>query len=448
MKVLKRFSSPVAHYYLGLSIISIFLSARSSALLGAEPRRSPRSSSLALARRSINETESPHATTQTQAHPILLTSSPDSRDACQPRTLSPSLWSRLNLDEYLLQYPGGQETSLELCSPVHGKDWYILVAAQEWNSYMNVVYQAVGFAMTMMQGIIPSMIKDLFPDKHDDWAIAKAYLTFFSSCAKVHPTEGHLSSTKWWMQLVQGQIGLAAGEANIMDYAVIPDPVNQHDKWTYFIYELSKTQDLIQSKLTQNSEEIISSGISTEQGIYGVLKDGGFLIDHVHCQSLVNLAASQQSEMKLSIQLNLLAAIWEKQKYFILRGSDPCDGDGENGASSGKNQLSYCNPDNIMMKIVQLKTRNKITSEIHNGHLVLENYNFTAQFLTERAWRCQSNTKQFEPEVWNSSKPIKIDSECSFNLAVCDLTSPETRELRKKGKSIAEICRNHLGLPI
>jgi hypothetical protein len=65
--------------------------------------------------------------------------------------------------------------------------------------------------------------------------------------------------------------------------------------------------------LTQNSEEIISSGISTEQGIYGVLKDGAFLIDHVHCQSLVNLAAGQQSEMKLSIQLNLLAAIWEKQ---------------------------------------------------------------------------------------------------------------------------------------
>lgn len=40
----------------------------------------------------------------------------------------------------------------QLCSPVQGKDWYILVAAQEWNSYMNVVYQAVGFAMTMMQG--------------------------------------------------------------------------------------------------------------------------------------------------------------------------------------------------------------------------------------------------------------------------------------------------------
>jgi hypothetical protein len=35
---------------------------------------------------------------------------------------------------------------------VKGKAWYVLVAAQEWNSYMNVVYEAVGFAMTMMQG--------------------------------------------------------------------------------------------------------------------------------------------------------------------------------------------------------------------------------------------------------------------------------------------------------
>jgi hypothetical protein len=37
------------------------------------------------------------------------------------------------------------------------------------------------------------------------------------------------------MQLVQGQIGLTAGEANIMDYAVIPDPVNQHDKVGFYL---------------------------------------------------------------------------------------------------------------------------------------------------------------------------------------------------------------------
>ncbi|PLW42794.1 hypothetical protein PCANC_07980 [Puccinia coronata f. sp. avenae] len=421
MKPFTPFSSPVGLYWV-YGLVSIFLSAGNDVLL--DETRAGESKQLRSASRENY-----------------------SEDGCQLRTLSPALWSKLKLNEYLLQYPGGQETSLEelaiktgllnfdcginklcyagqLCSPVKGKAWYVLVAAQEWNSYMNVVYEAVGFAMTMMQGIIPSMIKDFFPDKHDDWAIAKAYLTFLSACAKVHPTEGHISNTKWWMQLVQGQIGLSAGEANIMDYAVIPDPVNQHDKWTYFIYQLSKNQDLIQSNLARNSENIISSGISTDEGIYGVLKDGGYLIDHVHSQSLINLAAGQQSEMKLSIQLNLLAAIWEKQRFFILRGSEPCNGDGVNGALSGKNQLSYCDTNNIMMKIVQLKSKNTIASEIYNGHLVFEKYNFTAGFLTERAWRCQSKTKQFQPEVWNSSKPILIDSECSFNLAVCDLTTP------------------------
>ncbi|KAI7958601.1 hypothetical protein MJO29_006818 [Puccinia striiformis f. sp. tritici] len=473
MKAFQAYASTTPCYW---GLFSIFIYVSNVALLHESVQvgasRIVRSSSPVLARRSVNETELTGVTTQTLAHPILSTNSRDNnviREDCRARTLSPALWSKLNLDAYLRDYPGGQETSLEelavrsrllnfdcgidkmcyagqvnpsfLSTQLKGKGWYVLVAAQEWNSYMNVVYQAVGFAMTMMQGKNYNYdIKDFFPDKHDDWAIAKAYLTFLSSCAKVHPTEGHISDTKWWMQLVQGQIGLSAGEANIMDYAVIPDPVNQHDKWTYFIYQLSKSQDLIQSKLTQNSEEIISAGISTEQGIYGVLKDGGFLIDHVHSQSRVNLAASQQSEMKLSIQLNLLAAIWEKQ--------DPCDGDGTNGASSEKNQLSYCGPDNIMMKIVQLKTKNKIASDIYNGHLVSDKYNFTAQFLTERAWKCQAKTNQFEPEVWNSTKPIKINSECNFNLPVCDLTAPDTRELRKNGKSIAHVCRNYLGLPI
>ncbi|MBW0472740.1 hypothetical protein O181_012455 [Austropuccinia psidii MF-1] len=277
-------------------------------------------------------------------HPKKLLSSRKNKhlkDPCLHRRLKPQLWEELNLDQYLLDYPGGQYISLEqlainsrllnfdcgieklcyagqLCSPVKGKDWYILVAAQEWNSYMNILYQAVGFSMTMMQGIIPSMIKDFFPDEHDDWAIAKAYLTFTSNCAKVHPTEGHKSYTKWLMQLVQGQIGLAAGEANIMDYAIVPDPVNQHDKWTFFISQLSQNQDMIQTKLAKISEDIISSGISTQDGVYGILKDGKFLVDHLNSKSLINLASKAQSEMKLSIELNLLAAIWKKQAYNEL----------------------------------------------------------------------------------------------------------------------------------
>ncbi|KAG0139254.1 hypothetical protein CROQUDRAFT_726637 [Cronartium quercuum f. sp. fusiforme G11] len=393
------------------------------------------------------------------------------QDPCKPRTICPSLWSELNLNQYLLNYPGGDQISLEqlavnskllnfdcgidkmcyagqLCSPVRGKDWYVLVAAQEWNSFMNIMYQAIGFSMTMMQGVIPSMIADFFPDENDDWAIAKAYLTFFSNLAKVHPTEGHISNTKWWMQLIQGQIGLSAGEANVMDYSIVPDPKNQHDKWTYFIYQLSKNQDLIQNQLTKSSEEIISAGISTENGILGTLKDGQFLIDHVHYRKFINFAANEQNQMKLSIELHLLSGIWEKQKYFITRGSHACDKSGPNGAFDGENELSYCGPDNIMMNIVKVGEGDKLINKVYNGKLVLDKYNFTSQFLIERAWNCQKQSNEFEFDVWNSSTPIKIDSECSFNLPVCDLTRPDLHELGRHPNKVVEICREKCGLPL
>jgi hypothetical protein len=44
----------------------------------------------------------------------------------------------------------------QLCHPVRGKEWYILVAAQEWNTFMNAAYQSIGWAMTMMQGEGPA----------------------------------------------------------------------------------------------------------------------------------------------------------------------------------------------------------------------------------------------------------------------------------------------------
>ncbi|CAH7686049.1 hypothetical protein BY996DRAFT_4579065 [Phakopsora pachyrhizi] len=445
------------------SAVSIFLTAYITCVVFLDAQATKFNSTLSVF-------HSPSISNQSDLSQSYDSGSPSNDFICQSRNLSPSLWNKLDLNRYLLNYPGGQDISLEqlaidskllnfdcgiskmcyagqLCSPVVGKNWYILVAAQEWNSYINIMYESIGFAMTMMQGIIPSMIKDLFPDEKDDWAIAKAYLTFASSLAKVHPTEGHTSFTKWWMQLVQGQVGLAAGESNIMDYAVVPDPVNQHDKWSYFIFQLSKNQDRIQGELTKSSEEIVSSGISTESGIYGVLKDGIFLIDHVHPSRFVNFSTKEQLEMKTSIELHLLAAIWTKQKYFIVRGSDPCEYSGPNGAFGGRDELSYCGPDNIMMSIVKVKRKNKLSRKVYNGDMVFEKYNFTTDFLIERAWNCQNQLKKFGFDVWNSSSSIEVVTKCSFNLPVCDLTSPGIRRLRKK-KSIVQICRQITGLTL
>lgn len=122
------------------------------------------------------------------------------------------------------------------------------------------------------------------------------------------------------------------------------------------------------------------------------------------------------------------------------------------------------------MNIVRVGASDHLINHVHNGKLVLEKYNFTTGFLTERAWKCQKQSHEFEFDVWNSfvnqisfslnhglvtridgffvlvfgfyfishhffffsrSAPIRMDAECSFNLPVCDLTQPGTQRFKR-----------------
>ncbi|KNE89523.1 hypothetical protein, variant [Puccinia striiformis f. sp. tritici PST-78] len=295
-------------------------------------------------------------------------------------------------------------------------------------------------------------VHDFYPDLPDTWSIIKAILTFASALAKVIPTEGLLTYPKWLYQLVQGEFGLFAGVSNLMDDIIMKNPVNQHDKWTAFSYALSKSQDRAQMAIANFSQSVIEAGISTENGIYGVIKDGNFLMESSKThkknhEKLDNVAGNKESEMKISVQLHLLAAIWEQQNYFITRGSDPCTGAGPNGAWGGDKMLSYCGPDNVMMNIIQAKGKHAV-NHVHNAKLVTEKYNFSVKFLTEAAWNCQKQSGKFEFDVWNSTDPIRFDDKCSFNLPVCDLTRPDIRAYRDSGAGTVAACRIIGGLPI
>lgn len=393
---------------------------------------------------------------------------------CMSRPLSPKLWMDMDMDEFLRNYRNGDKINLplanqanltnfdcgieklcyadQLCHPVKGKEWYILVAAQEWNTFMNAAYQSIGWAMTMMQGVAPSLVHDFYPDLPDIWSIIKAILTFASALAKVIPTEGLLTWPKWWYQLAQGEFGLFAGISNLMDDIFMKNPVNQHDKWTTFSYALSISQDRAQMSIAKLSQATIEAGISSENGMYGVLKDGNFLMEYSSKFrkkriKLDNIAGDKESEMKLAVQLHLLAAIWTEQNYFITRGSDPCTQSGPNGAWAGDKVLSYCGPDNVMMNIIRAKGDHAV-NKVHNARLVSEKYNFGVQFLTESAWRCQEQSGKFGFDVWNATDPVTFDDLCSFNLPVCDLTQAAIRAYRDSGQGTVRACRIIGGLPI
>ncbi|POW03999.1 hypothetical protein PSTT_10711, partial [Puccinia striiformis] len=409
---------------------------------------------------------SPHGTPpgipQKETDSILL-------DECMSRPLSPRLWTEMGMNEFLRDYRNGENLNLlqlanqanltnfdcgieklcyadQLCQPVRGKEWYILVAAQEWNTFMNAAYQSIGWAMTMMQGsrFLPRLTRYLV-NHQSNFDLRVCF-------GQSHTHRGLLTYPKWLYQLIQGEFGLFAGVSNLMDDIIMKNPVNQHDKWTAFSYALSKSQDQAQMAIANLSQSVIEAGISTENGMYGVLKDGNFLMrssktHKKNHEKLDNVAGNKESEMKVSVQLHLLAAIWEQQNYFITRGSDPCTGAGPDGAWGGDKVLSYCGPDNVMMNIIQAKGKHAV-NHVHNAKLVTEKYNFSVKFLTEAAWNCQKQSGKFEFDVWNSTDPIKFDDQCSFNLPVCDLTRPDIREYRDSGAGTVAACRIIGGLPI
>ncbi|CAH7671145.1 hypothetical protein BY996DRAFT_4579058 [Phakopsora pachyrhizi] len=413
-----------------------------------------------------------HPKTKASPKPQYLTDSA-LLDDCMSRPLSPKLWNELGMNEFLKNYPNGKVLTLpqlanrvnltnydcgiqkpcyaeQICRPVRGKEWYILVAAQEWNSFMNTIYRAIGWAMTMIQGVGPSLVQDFYPDCPNVWAITKAILTLLTAVSKVYPTEGLATGPKWLYQLIQGEFGMFTGVANLLDDVLTKHPINQHDKWTRFSYALSKYQEMAQISVADLTIKNIESGISTEEGMYGVLKDGYFLMDHSTPRKKFefNIAGDKQEDLKIAVQLHLLSSIWKEQKYFITRGSDPCTYSGANGAWPGKKVLSYCGADNVMMNIIQAKG-NHALNKVHNAWLVEERYNFTAGFLTQAALNCQKQkVNKFSLDDGKGFSPKSFYDYCSFDLPVCDLTQADIRDYRDSGAGTVLACRTIGGLKI
>ncbi|MBW0461132.1 hypothetical protein O181_000847 [Austropuccinia psidii MF-1] len=271
------------------------------------------------------------------------------RKDCSKQPLTRELWKRLDLNEYMSDYPGGKTLNLQayadglnvtnficgigqpcnagqLCSSAMAPGWYILVASQNWNLLLNMIYTSVGFG--------------------------------------------------------------------------------------------------------------------TPAGMYGVLKDGVFLQ-----QSMEKTQFNLQSKFSQVIKLKLLAAILRAQNVFITRGSDPCKHGGTNGAFSGKNVLSYCGKDKVMMNIVKAKG-SKTHMKIFGASTIEGKYGFSTEFLTESAWKCQTKYGKYQYDPYEKSPlPSDINADCLFNLPVCDCTRKDIEKRRADGIRTVTACLQG-GVPI
>ncbi|CAH7669944.1 hypothetical protein PPACK8108_LOCUS4611 [Phakopsora pachyrhizi] len=390
---------------------------------------------------------------------------------CPDLPISPQTWKSLNLDDYLKQYPGGVNISLQeyafahhaqnficgvgegcnagqLCNPITAPDWYVLYASQEWNAMQNAIYTAVGFAVSMVQATAAAMVTDFYPPEHK--SVLYKLNDLFVMLSAVAFTVAVLSLLLDWpvAVFVGAAIGgsLAAGTSAVLtgvnlanSWNIKPDGFT---KWSNYAYYLSQWQSKVQDELANNAASVISAGISSTAGISEALKGGNFLTD-----VQIRPTSEIEDEIKYTMSARILVDIIRNQGGYVTYGSDPCDGKGPNGAWDGEDVISFCK-NGTMMNIVRAKG-NKTKKKWYNARLIASKYGLTAEYLTTQSVECQKKYKTFGYDPYrNGSLPKSASEECIVNLPVCDCTSPEIKRARKKGHTTTVACREVGKLPI
>ncbi|KAA1086820.1 hypothetical protein PGT21_012755 [Puccinia graminis f. sp. tritici] len=384
-------------------------------------------------------------------------------DPCYKTPLKPTLWYQLGMNNYLDSYPGGDKIALQeyasnvgatdfsvgigehphpgqLCEAVKGRDWYALVAVQNWNSFVNSLYDAAGYAFGVMSGIIPEMLIDFEKDPTRVYQTAAAYVGLVTTWVSSFPgcmfsTWAPIASAMFtsvgeiaWISFV-GVMYVSTSFAYINSVIFVGTGEDRFTRGGNIATMMAQAQRAVQSTISNITQNVVNSPVNHLQGLAGINRDGSFLNEIPS-----DFQNKLQKELELSLKLKSLAKFWRLQNAFVVRGSDPCIYSGINGAFDDPDKISYCGEDDVMMNIGRAERNGTgYDPTIYHASLVESKYNYSAQFLTSSAWQCQLKYGVFEYDscsLHNSTitqerlKDFAHAGECYFNIPVCDLTRP------------------------
>ncbi|KNZ56369.1 hypothetical protein VP01_241g7 [Puccinia sorghi] len=367
-------------------------------------------------------------------------------DPCAILPIEPATWNRLNLDHYLATYPDGQKYTLTdyalsvgvqnwPCNPIPGPQWEVLYAVQNWNLVQNTLYNAIGLAVSMTQAKRSPLWK-----WNDIFSIAGGIAALIVSVIMVYP--GTLLAIGIWYS-INAIIATGEGAVGIMlldkDKKDEPDPFQ---RWSEFSWYLGKWQSLAQGTLSNRTTDVINAGISTPEGISGVLKNGTYF-RRIEARQFQQV----ESEIKFTATARILNAILRDYGGFVTVG-EGCEDKGPNGAWSNPDSISYCYPNKTMMNVIRHNKHGHSVNTWYHGSAINSSYGFTAEYLTTQSYNCQMKYGKPDYNPYNDTAiPTDRNADCVINLPVCDTRIPAVRKAIKKHGTY-KACRDVAKLPI
>ncbi|CAH7676285.1 hypothetical protein BY996DRAFT_4604547 [Phakopsora pachyrhizi] len=389
----------------------------------------------------------------------------DSRCAVEPFTVE--TWKKLKIDDYLLNYPGGKTLTLtqyasdlkmsnfvcgigarcnagQLCYPLTGKDYYILYAVQQWNAQSNIFYMASSYAMALVQGAMSSLTATLNPaidisgaiHTKDDFSVQGAFGQVTGSLVIVVLASCGVLSGPWGMFFDAIGFLISSGQDLASYFMKVPKQGQDgFTLWTTVTSLMSEYEDRFHQLLSDRAKQVINSGISTDKGIYGALKNGAFIAPY----SVKPIPDVEEDVRTVALALSL----------NVLLLSMECKEPGPFGARAGPDVLSWCDRPGGTMWDIFIAKGDDGKKEIKNAKEIFEQYAISTKDIVEVSYDCQKK-HGFNFNMLGSGKfPKKYTDSCVFSLPVCDTRLKDiSAHYFSKGAKSAKVCRTIGKLPI
>ncbi|KAL5876649.1 hypothetical protein ACKVWC_005815 [Pyricularia oryzae] len=392
----------------------------------------------------------PKATTPAKAAPAAPAAKPEDLTAgCASDPLSPDTWTKLKINDVLTaaaaKVTGTSNTVQELagtfgapnffcgldsfcnagqpCTPVELPDWYILVAAQNWNSYMNSLNTAITFASSILSLQLPAISNDFITQPRDDVTPLNNILTMFATILGSIPVTGDIKTV------------VTGGTQAVRFIAGMTKPPAQPDKFLSWSGIASSLGDVVKAYQASVSKALTATLnaplLDKDAGLATILADGEFLGAR---QNVTEQDVSGRVLDALTVYAVGLALT--SQRVFVSRtiGLDSCDEDAAGAA------VSACTgPDDngfLTQNLILRADGDKALPATDIVDKLANKYGIDKQqFLLDVAKCFDDNGKVqlFNPFV-DTAIPVDKKTPCLFNLPVCDMGPGG-------GQGIVDFCR-------
>ncbi|KAG0144489.1 hypothetical protein CROQUDRAFT_64990, partial [Cronartium quercuum f. sp. fusiforme G11] len=371
---------------------------------------------------------------------------------CDVESINPNVWNRHHISEFLQTYPGGQTKNVtdlaqenrifnwdckigepcdagQICSPIPGPIWQIFVSLQNWINLQSAIMKGVTFASNMLQTISSGLAIDLHEDD------TRKYKTLFKIEDMLTLAVGIsavvCAAVMWVAPGGQGvALGVTSGAAALISTAqsgvtiaaqqALKDMKSSaFTRWAAYSEGIGDWEQKTHQLISNQTNLFLSSGISTEQGLYGAFKDGNYFLD-----VQPNSTAQIEKVMSEVVTARLISNILISKKAFVTVHSDECENDGPNGAFKIEDGwLSYCDKKHgTMMNIVAVKEHDHddVQNQLYNAISIPTKYNLSVEYMVKQSVHCQKKYGGWSHDPYkNGSLPLDINSDCLVNIPVC-----------------------------